>query len=283
MTPEQEAEAYSFHQRTYFDQPKEVSIETFARCNARCTFCPYPTMDRIGAKLPDEVLERLIAEMERWRLPFWLSLFKVNEPLLDKRVLPLMELVNRRIPKCRLRLFSNGSTLTDANVDRIASLKRLEHLWVSLNEYRKDEYEALMGISWDHTTANLDRLHARDKFPHPVMLSCVGHPNEAFRLYCLERWPKFKSTALKRDAWIDFTNPQNLEVPNGPCWRWFELNITATGKAALCCMDSEARFGFGDVREKSLMEIYNHPVFRGWREKLLSRRTVGSPCNGCSY
>src|SRR6266568_9089325 len=37
----------------YLDYPQEVHIETFAYCNAKCTFCPYPTMERQGDKMPD--------------------------------------------------------------------------------------------------------------------------------------------------------------------------------------------------------------------------------------
>ena len=269
--------------RHWLRQPLEVSIETFAQCNAACTFCPYPTLERIGAKMPDELLDRLVKQMAVWPQRFIVSFFKVNEPLLDKRVLPLMERVGNHIANASLRLFSNGSTLTDDNVDRIAGLKRLHHLWISLNDHREAEYEALMGLSWKKTTGNLDRLHAREGFPHQVMLSCVGYPNEDFRRYCFDRWPKFESMAIKRDAWIDFTSPDIAEVPDTPCSRWWELNITATGKAALCCMDGRGEYGFGDVNEQTMLEIYNHPTLRAWRESMIGRRQAGNPCNRCSY
>jgi hypothetical protein len=35
------------------DFPTEVTIETQAICNAACTFCTYPTMERKGNKMPD--------------------------------------------------------------------------------------------------------------------------------------------------------------------------------------------------------------------------------------
>lgn len=266
----------------YVDQPREVTLETFAKCNARCTFCPYTTLERIGTKMSDELIERLMGEMEQWEHPFALTPFKVSEPFLDKRVLPLCAEFNRRIPHGYLRLFTNGSTLTDANVDRVAALSNVFHLWVSLNEYRAEEYEKLMGLDFDRTTANLDRLHARD-FPHPVVLSTVGLPNVAFKAYCLRRWPKFSPAVLKRDAWIDFIDPQSPEVPDEPCSRWWELNITATGEAALCCMDAEARYAVGNVHQQTLLEIYNQPKLRERRLHVLSRKVVGEPCARCSY
>ena len=271
-----------YQYRHWLDQPLEVSLETQALCNARCTFCPYPTLERIGTRMSDELLDRLMGEMSGWKQPFMLSLFKVNEPLLDKRVLPLYARANREIPKARLRIFTNGQALTPDNVAAIADLTNVEHLWISLNSHDPEEYERLMGLDFDKTTKRLDYLHGA-KFPHKVVLSCVGFPNEAFRYYCFERWPNFESVALKRDAWIDYTHAQQAIVPNTPCSRWWEVNITATGKAALCCMDGEGEYGFGDVNTQTLLEIYNHPTYRSWRENLLSRREVGSPCNRCTY
>jgi hypothetical protein len=266
----------------YLDQPRELSLETFAKCNAACTFCPYPTLDRIGTKMSDDLIESVMEQMEVWDKPFNFAPFKVNEPFLDKRVLPLCADFNRRIPHAWLRLFTNGSTLTDANVDKIEELERVTHLWVSLNDHRPVEYFNLMGLDFDRTARNLDRLHSR-AFPHPVVLSTVGYPNESFRRYCFHRWPKFQSTALKKDAWIDFTDPQITTVPDLPCWRWWELNIMADGRASRCCMDSDGTHGVGDIKKQTLLEIYNAPAWRERRVKLTSRKQTNDVCSTCTY
>lgn len=265
----------------YHSQPNEVSIETLALCNARCTFCPYPTLERQGTRLPDALIDRLIDEMAAFEHPFHFSPFKVNEPFLDKRLLPICRKFSERVPHGTLRLFSNGSALTEKNIEGVAQLERVTHLWVSLNSHRPKEYEALMGLDFAHTAKCLDRLHARD-FPHPVVVSRVGMDRD-FMEYVAWRWPKFQPAIIKRDAWIDFTNADDLTVPASPCVRWWELNISATGKAALCCMDGEARFGFGDVTKQTLLEIYNHPTLKAWRDGMMDRRDAGSPCSGCTY
>jgi hypothetical protein len=48
-------------------------------------------------------------------------------------------------------------------------------------------------------------------------------------------------------------------------------------------MDGEGRFGFGDVNTQTLLEIYNHPTLKGWRDQTMSRTEAGSPCKGCTY
>ena len=48
----------------YMEYPAEVHIETHAICNAKCSFCPYPTMDRQGDKMPDELIDKIINDMK---------------------------------------------------------------------------------------------------------------------------------------------------------------------------------------------------------------------------
>lgn len=265
----------------YLDQPHEISLETLALCNAACNFCPYPTLERKGAKMSDELIDKVVREMASFERPFYFSPFKVNEPLLDKRTLPLCERVNKEVPKAVLRLFTNGSALNSQNIEGIAHLKRVVHLWVSLNSHIPEEYERVMGLKFELTAKRLDDLHSRD-FPHPVVLSAVGFPNEPFRRYCFDRWPKFQSMAIKKDAWLGYTDPQFDQVPDTPCARWFELSITATGKVSLCCMDGPAEYSIGDINTQSLLEIYNSPHWRERREHMMSRKAV-KPCDRCTY
>ena len=267
-------------QRVALDQPAEVSLETISLCNAACTFCPYPTLERKGEKMCDDLIDKVIDDMTELPDPFFFSPFKVNEPLLDKRLFDICQKVLDKT-HATLRIFTNGAPLTQKKIDQIADLERVLHLWVSLNSHEKVEYEALMGIPFYRTAARLDNLHEQD-FPHPVVLSAVGHPNEAFRAYCFDRWPRFQSVTIPRNSWLGYTQADIDVVPAMPCVRWFELSIISSGVASLCCMDSEGKFPIGDVRKQTLLEIYNDPNWRERREKLLSRREVPI-CKTCTY
>lgn len=267
--------------RMYLDQPNEVSLETLTLCNAACTFCPYPTSERKGERMSDALIDKLVGEMAGWKVPFMFSPFKLNEPLLDARTIPLCERINREVPKAGLRLFTNGSALTPEKIERIAGLKQVVHVWISLNSHIPEEYESVMGLSFEKTAKKLDYLHSVD-FPHDVVMSTVGFPNEPFRRYCFDRWPKFESVAIKRDSWLGYTQSYSNDVPDVSCARWFELSITSSGKVALCCMDSEAAFSIGDVSTSTMMEVYNAPLYRERRERMLSRKQV-TPCNTCTY
>lgn len=273
-------------QASFMDYPIEVAMETLALCNARCTFCPYPTLERKGTRMSDETLGRLVDELISWQRPLYFSPFKVNEPLLDKRTLPLCERINREAPDIVLRLFTNGAALTPANIEKIANLKKVAHLWVSLNSHIPEEYERIMGLDFRHTASRLDYLHSQP-FPHTVVLSTVGYPNEDFRRYCFDRWPNFESVAIKRDSWLGYTDAQQTVVPDAPCSRWFELSIMADGRVAHCCMHSgeDRQYDIGDINTQTMREVYNAPRWRERREKMLSRKALdeSSPCARCSY
>lgn len=277
-----------FLHQYYLDQPYEVSLETLALCNAKCTFCPYETLARKGEEMPSELIHRLIEEMASFEIPFYISPFKVNEPFLDKRLIGICSMINRCVPRARIRLFSNGSPLTEAKLLEINRLNNIEHLWISLNATDASEYQRIMGLVFDRTARRLDDLHrlfANGYFRHPVVLSKVSTtPREEIKFaeYCADRWPNFSLSIIKQDGWLGYVPPSNPAIPDTPCVRWFELSILATGTASLCCMDGKGEFPIGDVKKQSLLEIYNSPHWRQRRLELWSRQKI-YPCSTCTY
>jgi MoaA/NifB/PqqE/SkfB family radical SAM enzyme len=271
----------------YLTQPREVALETLALCNARCTFCPYPTLDRKGTEMPMQLIERLIGEMSEFALPFYFSPFKVNEPFLDRRVIGICQHVNTQCPQAMLRLFTNGQPLTGKLIAQIAELQHVEHLWISLNSHDADEYRELMGLDFVLTRKRLDALHeSLNWFPHPVVISRVSGTdpwhNLQFMTFVKNRWPRFRAVIIKRDGWLGYVEPSDPRIPHRHCERWFEMSICADGKASLCCMDGTGEYSVGDVREQSLLEVYNQPALFHRRENMTKRQEV-HPCRTCTY
>lgn len=270
----------------YLTQPREVAIETLALCNARCTFCPYPTLDRKGTEMPMQLIERLIGEMSQFPAPFYFSPFKVNEPFLDKRVIGICRHVNQQCPHASLRLFTNGQPLTPALVVQISELQNVEHLWVSLNSHDPDEYYKLMGLRFELTLKRLDHIHESLWFTHPVVVSKVSGDdpwhNLQFMRFVHDRWPRFRPVIIKRDGWLGYVAPADPRIPARHCERWWELSICATGIVSLCCMDGTGEYSIGDVRTQSLLEIYNQPELFARRENRTKRQEV-HPCRQCTY
>ena len=262
------------------DYPNEVSLETLTKCNASCKFCPYPTLSRIGNKMSDELIDRLIKEMASWQRPFWFAPFKLSEALLDKRLYPILKRMNKEVPLALIRIFTNGAPLTWDNAEKLHDINNLV-LNISLNEVDKAKHEELMGIRYDQVIRNIDELHASD-FRHPVTVQRVGYDKD-FQEFCEDRWPRFANAMIKMEGWLGYL-PGHDSVPDTFCARWFELNITSEGRCVLCCMadGSKEEHYIGDLNKQTMLEVYNSPVWRERREKMLSRREV-PVCNTCSY
>lgn len=270
----------------YQDQPCEVTLETQAVCNAACTFCPYPTIERKGQKMSDALLDKILTELRRFDRPFIVSPFKLSDPLLDVRLPDILRRIKNET-RAMVRIFTNGSALTPKNAEMLAGFSNILEVWVSLNATNKEDYERIMGLNFEKVTGNLDWLHGK-VFPHKVRIGKVGHPDEGFRNYVYERWPDFEPVVIKKDAWIDFTDPEYPNVPDAPCSRWFELSIMADGRVTHCCMTSgdDRRYDIGDINNQTLLEVYNSPLWKERRAGMISRKTINrdtSPCAVCAY
>lgn len=281
----------ALRQSSAIDFPAHVHLETQARCNAACGFCPYPTLERKGVQMEDALIAKVINDLAD--IPklhrFQLSLFKVNEPFLEPRLFDIIDTCTEKLPNATLTLTTNGSLLSSEKLDRLAKVPNLGYLWVSFNDHREAEYEATMRLPYRRTREKLDLLHrykAEGKFPTRVVLSRVSDGTAAdqeFVTWVKTHYPLFEVSLFRRANWLGQakTTP-TTEIPPIGCTRWFDVSITATGIVAHCCVDGQAQYPIGDVRKQHVLEIYNNPTYRRLRTQLKSRLEA-EPCRRCNF
>lgn len=276
---------------SYMNFPREVAIETMAVCNAACVFCPYPDMERKGDKMSDALIDKILYDLEDIprSLPFIISPFKVNDPLLDVRLFDILERCNERLPNAALRLFTNGSPLTEKHLHRLRSIRGVEHLWISLNHHVPERYQEIMKLPWKRTIEKLELVHrmkAAAEFDLPVLVSrvCDGSADDqAFVDFLRDKFPLFQVALVPQSEWLGQVEGllgSNKIQPVG-CGRWFELSIAATGQVAFCCMDGSVEYPVGDTATTHVLDIYNSPGYRMYREKFATRLD-GTPCRVCT-
>jgi hypothetical protein len=249
-------------------------------------------MERQGDRMPDHLIDKIISDLKAIpsQLPFNIAPFKVNEPFLDKRIFSVCEKINAQLPNAKLRLFTNGSPLTHAIIEKISLIRNVTHLWISLNEVDAEAYRKLMDLPLERTLQRLDDLHqavARKQFPHPVTVSRVmdgSDRDRAFHTFVKERYPLFHPFMIGEGNWSgQVATRMNRRVPGTGCWRWYELSIMASGKVALCCMDGEGKHVIGDVNTQTVLDVYNSPDYRKMRQYTFSRKAAAAPCDTCVY
>lgn len=273
----------------WLDHPYSVSLETYSKCNAACTFCPYPGLDRIGQKLDDKVVYRIIDELSTGVHPHHISMAKINEPLLDVRFFDFCAYINEKLPETGISLFSNGSTLHDKMINRLIEVKNLIYLAISLNDHRPAEYEASMKISYEKTMRRVRPLHerkARGEIPFPIALTRVGDGTSAdqdFLKWARTELPQFGAQCLHQFEWSgDTAGATYLGGARAGCSQWFSLQINGDGKESFCCIDSGSVKDGMNINTASVSEIYNQPWRRALRERALMRTAVPE-CATCTH
>ena len=274
----------------YMDYPLAVHFETLARCNAACDFCPYPTLERKGVRMTDELLDKVIRELGDIPedLPFQLCPHRVNEPFLDKRIFDYIPRINDELPNADITIATNGSALNEAALDRIADFRKITYFNISFNDHREDEYQNVMKLNYARTLANLDRLHERlacGALDLPARVSRVGDGTEAdaeFIAWCSARWPRFGAIVGPRESWFGkkVETRTLYSTPEMGCSQWFKIGFLPDGRETYCCFDEEGRNGIGSVADTHILDLYNHPERRARRKRGTMRDELDM-CRGC--
>jgi len=282
---------------TYQHYPEAVQIETLALCNADCVFCPYSRMSRKGTPMPDDVLNKLLGDLEDIPRshPFGLTFSHINEPLLDKRLPDILKRCSQTLPHARLNLISNGTTLTEQNLAHLQEVSTLQTIQVSFNDHRPEGYSEAMNLPFKHAPQNLDRLHdwlVQGKLRVKVTVRRVGRRDQVdqeFIDHCSERWPAFSvvSRPLKDFlGQVDFAARQLEPPPPEPvpvmgCSQWHTMVISANGQVARCCFDGNAEWPIGDVSKHHLLEVYSEEQNQRTRN-VMTRLEAPEPCRSCN-
>ena len=273
------------------DYPKQVTIETVAICNAHCDFCPHEKLARRGAVMEMRLIEKVVSELVQFPadFPLEIALNGVNEPLADKRLFDILDIISHALPNAKIYFVTNGNLL-DEKVIATLSKYNLSKLCISLNFYDRETYKKRMGLEWDKTLAAINILHAKTlsgEFTHPVHISRVQDRSEAdsfFTRWVEKNYPAFKPWLKKAGDWLGAIPRFRCENGNAMnrCHQWKTMHIASNGIVQHCCMDALIQFPWGDVKHKNLIEIYNQKEWHALREGEKNRFEI-QPCSRCTY
>jgi molybdenum cofactor biosynthesis enzyme MoaA len=267
------------------EYPRLVAIETTNACNARCSFCPNNRLSRKRRAMSDLLFEKLLDDCRAFE-PEAIEPFLNGEPFADPKIIPRLELIRRRLPRSRLRLYTNGAALGKDQVDALCRLG-VDHLYVSLNTLDPRHYRELMGLELDGTLANLAYLvDRRERAARSITFRMTRtdattlEEQRAFKAFC--RRLGVRAMIVGAFNYLGCV-AASLPVPSYPCEHIDRIDVLADGRVALCCMDTEGAFALGDASSDHLLEVFNGERARAVREALRAgRRHELEPCNACN-
>jgi pyruvate-formate lyase-activating enzyme len=282
--------------------PPRVQIQTQGGCNGRCVFCPNEEVLR--AKLPqgrmDPALYRKIIDELAQTDPRRVSLYLMNEPLLDKRLPEFARYATERLPKTATTLVtSNGSNLTE---EMAASLidSGLQRLKVSLQSLDPETNRRLMGRRMDsakvvRNVLAMRRLIDERKARHfdlrvsMVVTSWNEAEIESARRFWKGHGVRLVTSALENRGGnireTDALNAHGMKSRSHGCIRPSrEMCVLWNGDVVLCCVDWHRTEVVGNLADQSVLEVWNGPRLKEIRRAVDENDAAAMPdiCAHCT-
>jgi radical SAM protein with 4Fe4S-binding SPASM domain len=291
------------------DWPRVLLIDNTNSCNAKCVWCPNPDLTNLGVMKMDlykKIIDDYATRGGRIRFGTF------GEPLLDKTLGEKILYAKSKPTIADVEVLTNAYFLNEKIVPVL--LEQRVGVEVSLDELDKKTFEDVKKMSYDVVRKNIVAfLEANERLSNPVPVNfriktlktaveAQQHEffKELLRHRCtLELTPinddiitnwagKFdKNSFFDEYATAPTADPFNYKQYNlantAPCvqlWKW--LVIYWDGSVVLCCVDMFATTQLGNLRDKSIGEIWSGPELTGLRRSMADRRRFDTPlCRNC--
>ena len=281
-----------------FIYPKQVCIETYHGCNARCAFCPASLWSRPKGAMPDEIFETIIEQLKDWapKNVNQVALMMNGEPLLDSNL-------EDRLARCKAEQMpnvgftTNGSLMDTKRASNIIDVSP-DYVVFSFDSLNRETYENnRRGLSYDRVFNNIlgfirkrNEAHSKTR----VVLRHVdfkgdGFDFENYRLYfkdlLKEDLDELQSTRVHNASFRPSIKKELNEGNLGTtaCESPFNrLIIQHDGSVSLCAHDFDTEYDFGNEMEQHVLEIFNCDEFNKVRSIHRARqRNTLIKCNTC--
>ncbi|MBR5428537.1 MAG: SPASM domain-containing protein [Clostridia bacterium] len=238
-----------------------VEVETINKCNGVCSFCPNNrrTDKRPAKVMREDVFRKIVTDLAARDYNGIFFFNGNNEPFLDKSICDRIDYVRKMLPRARLEIFTNGTLLTDAILDRIAG--KLDLLLI--NNYCED-YTLNEGSkrAIAHYRAN------REKYGDMEVIVEYRYVRQLLTNRGGEAPNKKNSSRIYRSLCL---------VP------FEESYIFADGVMGLCCNETRRLVEFGSVTENDIFDLFNSPRLQEIRRQLAQGRDHCEFCKYCDF
>ncbi|RLI66870.1 MAG: hypothetical protein DRO67_00410 [Candidatus Asgardarchaeum californiense] len=255
-----------------------IALEIGAMCNRKCWFCPNAYNTRPDEFMPYELIKKILSELGSIQYDKRIIFYIYNEPLRDKRLLDIIRLSRKTVPKATLMIATNG--------DYIKNTKQIQELFNSgLNQLQINVY------------SNMRRYRkllsiVKETDAEEGNIYCNTSPKKKYYSIEIKFDKRLTKTALKIGR-FELSNRSGhipIGTPTEPlkrlCVRPFRaMQINWNGKVILCCNDYNADVICGDVNKQSAQDIwYKSTTLEMYRKKLIKYNRSGLKlCSTCSF
>lgn len=253
-----------------FQLPDLLQIETTTACNATCLMCPRDVATRSthSERMKEDVFWETVRQAHEEMGINLVVPFMDGEPLADSRMVDFVEGCAKRWPRLELGWFTNGSLLTEERATRLLKAGNIKRFNVSMQGGNKETYERTMGLPWERTVRNMERLleinlslgKPAEVIANMVVFGATSDSQREFQ----DRWRKLGATVCL-SAFSNFGGLSKDDKGENPwkntarkvCHRAVRhLYVFWNGDVGQCCYDLVGSAIYGNVERHTLREIW---------------------------
>lgn len=260
-----------------------IFFELRTKCNSQCTFCAASIQNDIrpDITMSFELYQKVINELSEINYNKRIAFHVNSEPLLVNNLHDYISYARKKCPKSWIQILTNGRSLNNRKGEEILNAGIDE---LSINLYGKSLTEKLPVNIKKFEEEVLYKFYDKEN----VYNDLPGKINK-------KKFPKYiKYTKAKRLVEELLSNragsapnkKSNHELPNlGYCSHPFsQFNITVNGDVSQCCADFYFQSKMGNLKNNSILEIWNGKKFKNIRNNLKkNERYSNLLCAGCDH
>jgi radical SAM protein with 4Fe4S-binding SPASM domain len=274
--------------------PKHIRIELTNRCNLACIMCPITEMERKLGNMEMDLFKKIVADAAANGTTF-VYLHAWGESTIHRDIFDMV----REAKKVGLQVgLSTNCTLLDEKRAQAIIDSGLDFLILSMDGAVKETYEKVRkNGEFEVVRKNITRMLAAKaragRGPFTVLQLIKMTETQAEVDGFVDYWREIApDSVFVKKLWTWDGKAEDInrllveELPdavNTVCHAlWKQLVIHWNGDVVPCCTDIEGKLHLGNVRERTLGEIWNGKPMRALRRAHKERRRKGLyPCDGC--
>lgn len=271
--------------------PLRMWVELSSACNLNCVMCPNKELIKsdIGF-MTWEVFKKIIDESKNFI--YDMALHHRGESLLHPQAIKFIVYASQHIPMTKLH--TNGTILNEKIIKGLidSNLKRISF---SFDGFEKTDYEKIRrGADFNTVVDNIKKLLLQKKQSgkkYPIIaLELIELSDSQVATEKKDRFIKnFTRLGLneliikKPHNWAGYMKTNYKKKHYAPCtFLWNAMLIFWNGDVSPCAQDFFGKYIAGNVKEKSLKDIWNDLPMQKLRQGLIAKKYDQFPtCSQC--
>ncbi len=289
--------------------PISISIEPTTACNLRCPECPsgLRAFSRDTGNLKRPNFEKWINQVSDQLI--YLIFYFQGEPYINPNFLDMVAYANKK--SIYTITSTNGHFLNEENCRKTVH-SGLDRIIISIDGLTQETYESyrkegkLANVIEGARNLVRIRKELKSKTPYIIFQFLVVRHNEheIDQLYQLADEVGVDEVKLKSAQVYDYKHGNPLIPLNekyarykknkdgtysvkhkivNHCWKlWHSCVITWDGSVVPCCFDKDAKYKFGELKQRSFKDIWRNKKYNTFRKTIIKGREHIDICQNCS-